>query len=73
MMFGTGKMVTESYELVQNAAMTRVRVLSYFRVFKDEHTYTESDEHHGRPSTTKTYESVAQLHDLVNYRSYQAT
>ena len=67
--FKLGKTGTETYEMMKTAfgdeAMSRARVLEWFRLFKEGRQSVNCDPRSGRPSTSRNVEKIAQMKTVV--------
>jgi AraC-like DNA-binding protein len=64
-----GPSCSETYDLIQrafgNEAMGHMKVKEWFRWFKEGRTSAESDEHSGRPATSRNQVTIDKVHSAV--------
>jgi hypothetical protein len=65
-----GKSVTETFEMLKIAfreeAMGRTQTYEWWKRFKEGQTSIDDDLRSGRPSTSKTDDNVAKVHEVIH-------
>jgi hypothetical protein len=67
--FKLNKTAAETHQMLKEAcgeqSLSQARTFQWFKRFKDDRESVEDDKHSGRPSTYKTPEMIAKVHEVI--------